>query len=434
MTDDPRVELRTESRIESFRFPPDFLWGAATSAHQVEGDNTNNDWWAWEQAGRVATPSGLAADHYRRFREDFDIARELRHNAHRFSVEWSRVEPEEGRFSEGALAHYGEVVDALIERRIEPIVTLLHFTLPQWLSAQGGWECERFELLFERFVRRVVTEYGARVRWWITINEPVVQLFKGYVIGQWPPGKQDHATAFRVLARMLRTHARCYRAIHELYPRAKVGLAKHAISSSPCDPDSWFDRMSVRVREYIFNDVFLDAIHRGSLLIPGIMWERLPAAHTLDFVGLNYYTRDFVKNTGFDVPGLIGNMCSLETYQHVAKRNDLGWEIYPEGFGHFLRRFARHGLPVLVTENGTAARDDSNRHTFLLLHLWELMRASAEGIPILGYLHWSLLDNFEWADGYSAKFGLVEVDMKTQERRVRESGRWLGEVIRRRGL
>src|SRR5439155_22101951 len=173
-----------------------FLWGASTSAHQVEGGNTNNDWSAWEEAGHVSVSAGAACDHFHRFRDDFDLARGLQHNAHRFSLEWSRIEPEEGHFSDEGLRHYGDVIDALKTRGMEAVVTLHHYTIPRWLAARGGWDSGKIERYFTRYVGRVAEAYGDRVRWWITLNEPVVQVFKGWLIGQWPPGRVgDYARA-----------------------------------------------------------------------------------------------------------------------------------------------------------------------------------------------------------------------------------------------
>ena len=173
----PAIEDAPGVHSSNFHFPGGFLWGAATSAHQVEGNNTGNDWWAWEQAGRVRQPSGDAADHFHRFREDFDLAREIGHNAHRLSLEWSRIEPEPGRFDAAAIEHYREVLTALRERGIEPVVTLHHFTLPRWLAARGGWHGRDVEEHFVRYVECVLEEYRELVRWWITLNEPVVQVF-----------------------------------------------------------------------------------------------------------------------------------------------------------------------------------------------------------------------------------------------------------------
>jgi beta-glucosidase len=419
----------------NFRFPDGFLWGAATSAHQVEGNNIHNDWWAWEQAGKVEHKSGVAADHYHRFREDFDLAKHLGHNAHRFSLEWSRIEPEDGVFSQEAIDHYRDVLLALRERGMEPVVTLFHYTLPQWMAAKGGWESDEIEARYSLYVMRVLDEYKELARWWITLNEPVVQVFKGWLLGQWPPGKhEDYPTAFKVVRRMLRSHVKAYHLIHQRRPGAMVGVAKHVLALTACNPRSWSDRMSVRAREYLFNQLFIDALIKGTLRVPGLFWERLPSGRTLDFIGLNYYTRDFVKNTGLDVPGLLGNVCTLEHHQHIGKRNALGWEVYPEGLAHFLRTFAKYKLPILITENGIPAAHDDDRWVFIFMHLWQVARAISDDVQVVGYLYWSLLDNFEWADGYSARFGLIGVDYATQKRTVHPSARMMAQIIRRNEL
>ena len=418
----------------NFQFPPGFLWGAATSAHQVEGHNTNNDWWAWEQAGHVREPSGAACDHYRHFRQDFDLAKAIGHKAHRFSLEWSRIEPEEGRFDGRVLAHYGEVIDALHERGIEPIVTLHHFTLPRWLADKGGWESPKMEDYFHRYVERVLDSYGDRVRWWITLNEPMVHTFKSYILGQWPPGKRDFRAGVAVVRHMLRAHVRAYHAIHERSMGARVSVAMHALALRACNPRSVTDNLSVWWRGFLVNHLFLDALHTGVLRAPGLLWERLPRGKTLDFIGVNYYTRDFVKNSGFMMPGVLGVRCLLEHHLDIGKRSALGWEIYPEGLASFLKAYRRFQLPILITENGVAAERDEDRWVFMLLHLWQVARAIAEGVPVWGYLYWSLLDNYEWADGYAPRFGLVGVDYATQRRTVRESAHRYAEVIGRNEL
>jgi|SRR5262245_10492145 len=432
---DPRASTEPPSAAANFRFPQGFLWGAGTSAHQVEGGNHQNDWWAWEQAGKVPERSGLACDHWSRFRSDFDLARSLGHNAHRFSLEWSRIEPEEGYWDDAALEHYRNVLIALHERHIEPVVTLFHFTLPQWMAARGGWEDPRIERYLERYVGRVLDVLGPHARWWITLNEPVVQVFKGWLLGQWPPGRvRAWPTALRVLRHMLRSHVRLYHLIHARVPGAHVSIAKHALALSPDDPSRWRDRWSVRVRGHLFNHLFLEALHTGVLRVPGLFWERLPIARTLDWIGLNYYTRDFVRNSGLGLPGLVGELASRDHRQQRGKLNDLGWEIFPEGLAQFLREYARYRVPILITENGIPTRRDDDRWMFLFMHLWQVARAIADGVDCVGYLHWSLLDNFEWADGYRGRFGLIEVDFATQERRIRPSAWRYAEVIRRNEL
>ncbi len=417
-----------------FRFPEGFLWGAATSAHQVEGGNTLNDWAQWEREGHVRAPSGAACDHWNRYRDDFDLAQALEHNTHRFSLEWSRIEPEEGRFSDEALEHYRDVLLALRARHMEPVVTLYHYTMPQWMAAKGGWENPAMERHYARYVKHVMAALAPHARWWITLNEPVVQVFKGWLIGQWPPGKTDWPAALKVLRRMLRAHVRAYHLIHEARPDAMVSIAKHVLALSADDPDRWLDRLSVRMRSYFFNHLFVAALHTGVLRVPGFSWERLPMGGTPDFLGINYYTRDFVRNSGYTLPGLVGARAKHDHRQQVGKLNDLGWEVYPEGLAQYLHEYARLDLPILITENGVPATEDDDRWTFLYMHLWQVARAIADGVHVVGYLYWSLLDNYEWADGYQAQFGLVGVDFATQQRRIRQSAWKYAHIIRSNAL
>jgi beta-glucosidase len=260
-------------------------------------------------------------------------------------------------------------------------------------------------------------------------------VFKGWVIGQWPPGRTgDYPRALQVIRRMLRSHVLAYHAIHERRSDAMVSIAKHCLALTPNHPHNPFDWISTRGRDFLFNNLFLEALHTGRLALPGQFFERLPFGRTLDFIGINYYTRDFVRNTGLNLPGIVGSSATLESELRIGKRNELGWEIYPEGLGHFLRNFRRYGLPLLITENGVPTEDEDDRWAFIYMHLWQVMRAMAAGIPVIGYLCWSLLDNYEWADGYAAKFGLIQVDFTTQERLVRPSARWLAEIIGQRSL
>lgn len=432
----------TSERTESGRavhFPQAFLWGAAMSAHQVEGENVYSDWWAWEQTGSVRDRSGLACDHYRRFREDFDMAKLLHHNAHRFSIEWSRIEPEQGRWDEQAISHYQQVVSALKERHIEPIVTLFHFTSPQWFSKLGGWRHPQAIERFGRYVERVVDAIGPSVRYWITFNEPAIYVYQGYVAGAWPPGQRSWLAAFRVLERLLHAHTMAYHLIHARLDgqesRPLVGFAKHMVVFTPCNPRSRKDRLATWVRQNYFNGAIAESFGRGHLL-PRLQHLLRRSLHRryLDFIGLNYYTRDFVHFRGWTWGKLFGEVCSLTHHPDAGVRNSLGWEIYPEGIYQCLKQLARAGLPVLVTENGICTNDDGQRAQFIHDHLAQIARAMSEGVPVLGYLHWSLLDNYEWHEGFTPRFGLAEVDYATQARRMRPSARYLAIVAKTRQL
>ena len=421
--------------MADFTFPKGFLWGSATAAHQVEGNNTHSDWWAWEQAGRVKTPSGLACDHYRRFAEDFDLAASLGHNAHRCSIEWSRIEPAEGRWDDEALAHYVDVVRALRERHLEPIITLHHFTTPQWLAAKGGWTNPEVVDAFARYVHRVAEALAGQVRYWVTINEPMVYVRMHYVQGIGPPGGRDLQQAVRVIEHLIRAHAVGYRILHERRraddPLPKVGIAHHVPDFRPCRRWWPLDRWATSLSDRVFTRSMLEVLTRGRWSMPGVAsWVIPEARNTLDFLGINFYGRQFIRLT-LSLDGWPRNSCDLGHHQReVTERTSMGWDVHPESFFQTLVRFKAMGLPILVTENGTSMADDTRRWSYIERHLQAMARALQAGVAVIGYCYWSLLDNFEWADGFEPRFGLIEMDYATQERRVRESARRYAQVCR----
>ena len=415
----------------TLHFPPDFRWGTATSAHQVEGNNTNNDWWRWEQEeGHILRGhrSGRACDWWERAEEDFDRAAAMHQNAHRLSVEWSRIEPQDGVWDEAALERYRTMVQGLRQRGIEPMVTLHHFTNPLWLADMGGWE--RGEVViprFRRFVRRVVEALGDLVDLWCTLNEMNVYAVQGYLMGVWPPGKQDFGLTMRVLRTMLRAHAAAYEAIHQVQPEARVGIAHAMIIFDPANPGSPLDRWAARQQDKLFNQAILDALLRGRLPLLGGGPFLRGVRGTLDWIGLNYYTRRMVAFDRREAKALFGRNFIKEG----AEQSDGGYgEVYPKGLFRLLRRLSRYGLPLYVTENGLPDADDDQRPRFLITHLRQLWKALQGNIPVYGYYHWSLVDNFEWAEGWTLRFGLIEVDPETQERRMRPSGELYGEICR----
>ena len=421
--------------MSEFVFPPGFFWGAATSAHQVEGHNTNNDWWVWEQAGRVKEASGLACDQYHRFRDDFDLARSLGHNAHRLSVEWSRIEPKEGAFSDEALAHYREVMQALRQRQLEPFVTLHHFTNPVWLAQQGGWTNPRVVDWFVRYVRKTVEALGSDVRYWLTLNEPMVYAVMHYLDGVGPPGEQNLGSVFRVAEHLVRAHTNSYHAIHDV-ARANgwtvdVGIATHINRFFPC---RWWwlgDQAVAWLTHRAYNQAFFDGVMTGQLRFPGRRPLRISdGQQTLDLIGVNYYSRQFMRLGRGPAHQWIGVRCDNAHHPQVKERNFLKWEIYPRGIYEVLRWVSSYRRPLLITENGICTNDDRQRERFILDHLAWVARAMQQGLPIIGYLYWSLVDNFEWAQGYPPRFGLIEVDYATQARRVRASATRFAEICR----
>jgi len=428
----PQEYASAKTTLQDFTFPKDFLWGAATSSHQVEGNNTNNDWWQWEQHIPLKMRSGQACDEWNRFEEDFQLAQTLGLTAYRFSLEWSRIEPAPGQFDASALDRYREMIRSLRSKGIEPVVTLNHFTIPIWLVSRGGWLSDDSPEFFAQYVQKAIEALGEDVHYWITINEPAVYTYKSYMIGQWPPGKKSAKEAFRVVQNLANAHVLAYGKIKEVYARKgwkepMVGVAQQALIFAPCS-GSLRDRLSARLRDRAINHLFIQALIRGRARIFGIFSMRLPRAGTLDFIGLNYYTREFVRNRGFLLSDILGDECVPEDIR--GKRNCLGWEIYPQGLYTFIKAFSKYKLPILISENGICTNDDTERSEFIGEHLKAVALAMKEGAPVIGYLYWSLLDNYEWAAGFAPRFGLIEVDYATQGRKIRESARKYEEIIR----
>ncbi|MBI3976346.1 MAG: glycoside hydrolase family 1 protein [Armatimonadetes bacterium] len=411
-------------------FPPGFLWGTATSAHQVEGDNTNNDWWAWEhQAGRIAQGhrSGRAGDWWRAAEADFDRMAALHQNAHRLSVEWSRLEPQPGRWDERALRRYREMLAGLRRRAITPMITLHHFTFPLWVARRGGWLWNAFPGAFGRFARRTVEALGDLADLWCTLNEPVAAIISGYLIGRFPPGGGGLLRTRVAVVNAVRAHAAAYHAIHAAQPAAQVGIAAYLRVFDPARPASRLDRLVAGAQDRVVNWMFLDALRDG--VLRGL-WQtvRIPeSAGSLDFIGVNYYTRDLVR---FD-PRAVRTLFGRNTPTPGAPLSDGGYgEIYPVGLFRVLEQVRAYGRPIYITENGLPDADDDLRPAFLVSHLREAWRALQEGADIRGYFHWSLIDNFEWADGWTLRFGLIGMDPATQVRTPRPSSALYAEICR----
>lgn len=426
-----------EATPHEFIFPKNFLWGAATSAHQVEGNNTNNDWWEWEQTFAPKMRSGKADDGWDRFEGDFKFAQELGFNALRFSIEWSRIEPREGQWDSTAIDHYAQMIRSLKKKGMESIVTLNHFTVPLWLARQGGWYSDKTPPLFARYAEKVVEALGSDVHYWMTLNEPGVYVYKGYMVGEWPPGIKSPEKGLKVFKNLLLGHALAYEKIKDAYTRKGwkkplVGIAQSVLIFRACSDTSIRDRVAARFRDWMFNHLFIQALVRGKAYCIGLFSVHLPQAKTLDFIGLNYYTRDFVRHNGFGFPGILGEACTATVAQDRLTRKDdiLSWEIYPKGLYTFLKDFSRYKLPLLVSENGIATDNDAERSAFIVEHIKAMAQSMQEGAPVIGYLYWSFLDNYEWAEGFAPRFGLLGVDYTTQKRTVRPSARIYEEIIR----
>ncbi len=357
--------------------PAHFRFGTATSATQVEGHCDASDWAAFARVpGRIRagdTPA-IACDQLHRYAEDAALQRALAMQVHRLGIEWARIEPRPGEIDPSALDHYRRVLGALRDAGITPMVTLHHFTLPIWLAERGGVTSREFPRRFVLFVRRVVEALGDLCAQWITINEPNVLLAFGYVLGVWPPAEHAPIEAVVGHQRLLDAHAGAYHAIHELQPAASVGVAHHLRVIEP--EGRLIDRLIARAYRATFNDAFAHACCARKLQ---------------DFFGINYYGRDVVRFSGKASDGFLER-----PIPKGAETTDLGWEVYPEGLGKVLDVWGpRAGVPIWITENGIADADDDQRPSFIVRHLDVIAAAIARGIDVRGYLHWSLLDNFE---------------------------------------
>jgi beta-glucosidase len=418
----------------SFHFPKGFLWGTATSSHQVEGGNTNNNWYKWEEGGHTAHKSGLASDWWGgRWKEDFDRAAEAGQNAHRLSVEWSRIQTTPNRWDEEALERYRTILRGLRDRNIIPMVTLHHFTDPLWLGELGGWETESVVPLFDKFTRKVVASLKEYCSLWCTINEPNVYAIEGYMRGNFPPGQSDLKLGIRVQANMVRAHASAYRAIHELQPEARVGYALHFRPQEPAHP--WFplDRMMRNIKFEAINMAFPSAISTGVLKSPLGKIKVPEAEGTQDFFGLNYYSKDMVV---FDLRKR-AELFSRSFFPEGSDLADAGMNSNtPEGFFWAFKWVVKTypNLPILVTENGIEDSTDRIRPRYLAQHVHAMWRAVNFNWPVRGYFHWSLVDNFEWERGWTQRFGLWGIDIETQRRTKRPSADLYAAICKENGL
>lgn len=405
-------------------FPKRFLWGASVSSHQVEGGN-HNQWTVWElenaktlaakapysyddvdkwnEIKPLATDpnnyiSGKAVDHYRLFKQDFEIARRMHMNAWRFSVEWSRVEPQEGAWNIEAIEYYKTYVKTLADMGMEPVVTLFHFTLPVWFAQMGGFEKRKNVKYFVRFAEKIVKELGISVKYIITLNEPEIYAYESYYAGVWPPQQTSFRQLRRVVINLAHAHNDAADAIHALNRRYKVSIAKNSVHLHAGD-DARLSIWSAQVMQYLRDDYLMRKIIKKC-----------------DFIGLNYYFSDRVY--GYRI------------HNANEHQNDMGWNMEPENIQHVLERLSeKYNKPILITENGLADADDEQRKWWLTQSLLAMQKAMSHGVELLGYIHWSLLDNFEWDKGFWPKFGMVAVDRTTMKRTPRPSAVWFAKVL-----
>ena len=391
-------------------FPADFFWGSATAAHQVEGWNTNNDWWDWEHTpGSAAVESsGDGIDQWHRYDEDFALLASLGQNAHRFSLEWSRIEPAEGEYSRAALDHYKRVLESLHGHGLTPFTTLYHFTLPRWFAQRGGWLAPDALGLFGRYVEKVASTLGDLMPYVCTVNEPQIVSLLAYATGEFPPGEHDFEKAGRANQVLAGAHRAAVAAMRSGQGSPQVGTCLQLPPVEPLRSADQADRAAAaRMRSFLV-DTHLDDLRAGG--------------DVGDFVGLQYYTRARVDASS---PKL------LAPAPEGTEVSQIGWEVYPAGFGQMLRYLGQVGLPIVVTENGIATTEDAQRVRYLDTHLRELRAAMDDGVDVRGYFHWSSFDNFEWGKGCAPLFGMIGIDRENDLRRVvRPSAVVYGELAR----
>jgi beta-glucosidase len=418
------------------KLPPGFLWGTATAAHQIEGNNTN-DWTQWEMSKFPdGTPhihnneqSGLATDGFNRFDEDLVLMKTLGVNAYRFSIEWSRLVPTKGAWNSQAMATYKSWARKLRANGIEPMVTLHHFTAPIWFAEKGGFEKEENIPDFTDFVERAAKEMGDEVDFWCPFNEMIVVASNGYLTGSFPPGKKDDTkTQALVLKSMLKAHGKAAAALRQFDTvdangdgkKTTITTAHHVRIFQPAS-NSALDTTIAGLVDDFANEAIPRAFKTGriQLVVPGavnIDEEVEGLKGSIDVMGINYYTRDMVRAD-------LGNAAFSHLYTRPGRPlNDLGWDMYPDGLHTLLMRFNGYGWPLYVTENGLDDRSDTKRTDYLLTHIAAVERAVKDGADVRGYFHWSLTDNFEWAEGFAPRFGLFKIDYTNNRARSESKG------------
>lgn len=445
---------------------PEFLWGAATSSHQIDGDNINSDWWQWEATGVIegGKGSGKATDHWNRCVEDLEIAKSLGLNTYRFSIEWARIEPKEGLIDESALAWYENLLSHCERLKLVPMATLHHFTNPKWLADRGGFAWAHSPKSFERFTKLIVKTLGGRVPLWCILNEPNNLTIGQYLAGYMPPAKfspDDFASASQ---NMLKAHVLAYDVIHHEITRrtgpfrqhpVMVGIAHNMIDFVAANHWNPMERLLVQVLRRFYNRAWLDAVtgekqHFGVTgLVPYA--EQVPMAlgrKTVDFIGINYYTKAYIcwKNPGEKAEDSGYVPMTVETTKEKSVESflpfqvclmkkgevasDMGWAVHPDGLGGMIRFVKTYNLPIYITENGIADGDDSRRADYLKSHLLQIAHEIEHGTDIRGFYYWSLLDNFEWIKGFGPRFGLVHVDYETFSRKIRSSAKYYAQIVR----
>jgi beta-glucosidase len=418
--------------MEAFKLPEDLLLGTATSSLQIEGGDKNNNWYRYCEEGKVKDGSHciVADDHWNRFEEDITLMKQLNLKVYRMSIEWSRIEPKRGVFDDSAVDHYRAELKQLHKENIRPLVTLHHFSNPIWFDDIGGWENPESVDYFKKYTQKAVTSFGDLVSEWVTINEPNVYLEGAYISANFPPQKQSTVAYFKVMKNMIKAHIEAYKLIHEIRSKngyigkTLVGIANH-VRVFDTESKDILTKLACNLVEYNFHTICMEGMMHGKFKFPlGFGNYPLGKGEFYDFLGINYYSRDIIKFT-WDLTRLFAAI----TVKEGAELNDMGWEIYPEGLYRVCRKYSKiYKKPIFITENGICDERDSKRSRFIYDHLKMVSKLRAEGVNVERYYYWSLLDNFEWEFGLTPKFGIIEVDYETKQRKIRRSGMLYGEI------
>jgi len=402
------------------------LLGVSSAATQIEGGGFAHTWSDWYQKGRIRDGSNPARanDHLNRWKEDIDLMAEMGVSIYRLSIEWARLEPQRGSYDKDAAEWYRRLLEYIKSKGIAPLLTLHHFTNPLWFEEMGGFAKPANIPVFLGFVEYAVKQFGDLVDEYVTINEPNVFAVMGYFTGVFPPGKRSMLAAMRVQSVMAACHIQAYGLIHRLrsemgYANTKVGFAHHARVFAPKSGRNPWHRLCAHLSSRMFQSALTRACLWGRFVFPLKKYGGARTGEYADFLGLNYYTRSTVSSLG-------------DGTRKGAHRNDLGWEIYPEGIALCARElYALLKRPVYITENGTCDNNDTFRCRYIYDHLNALVNS---GLPVERYYHWCFTDNFEWCEGESARFGLVHVDYSTQKRTVKKSGMFFAAMIKNKGV
>ncbi|HCL82197.1 MAG: hypothetical protein A2077_02890 [Nitrospirae bacterium GWC2_46_6] len=407
----------------------DFLWGVATSAFQLEG-SPHADWASWDS---ILDSKPDVTNHYTLYKEDLCLLKELGVNSYRFSIEWSRIQPKENVWDDGAVAHFQDIIDILLESNIEPMVTIHHFTHPLWFIKKYPWHEDASIEKFSDFVEKIVSTIKG-VKYWITFNEPYVLLLGGYLEGCMPPGIKDASLAVKALKNIFICHGMAYDKIHSRIPDAMVSVAHNMAALAPWKRWSPMDRLLAKIAKHFYNHSLLDAFLTGKMRIKfpfkSPIDVDLPIKGKLDFFGVNYYTRVHMRFNPFKKMGVELRHRDIDGYGLT----DMGWEVHPYGLQKVLRYASRLNVPLIITENGIATRDDQRKIKFMKRHIDVLEKCIKDGIDVRGYFYWSLIDNYEWLQGLDARFGLYKVDFDTLKRKPTNAAAYYSYLIRSRSF